>query len=434
MQVLVLGLNYRRTPLALRERLAFPPSEFGDSLEAMQGYVSEGAILSTCQRVELYAAASNVGWDESLHSLHAKELKRFWSKRCGVPVEEFESYLYCLAGREAVEHLFTVSCGLDSAIFGEPQILGQVREALRRGLVHGSMGRVLSALFRQAITTGKRARTETGIGLHAASLSSAAVDLARQTLGDLRCSRVVLVGTGKMGQLVARNLQDKDAAEIAVVGRRLGRAEQLALRCGSAVALSQLEAALHDCDIVITCTSASDYVIRREMLERVMGERGGKPLSIIDVAVPRDVEPAAGEILGVHLYNIDDLESTVATNLKERQAEARKVVPIISEEAERFETWLATLSVVPTIVALRQLAEAIRQSELARASALLSRLPERDRQRIEALTLAIQKKLLHHPITLLRAHAGDGDGRATAQTVRELFGLDLRKGSSGGRR
>ncbi|HEU4759862.1 MAG TPA: glutamyl-tRNA reductase, partial [Dehalococcoidia bacterium] len=264
----------------------------------------------------------------------------------------------------------------------------------------------------------------TGIGRSAASVSSVAVELARRTFGDLRSSQVLLVGAGKMGDLAARNLIDKGVAGIKVVGRSSERARRLALRCGSAVALSRLEEALRDCDIVITCTSAPHYVIRRSVLERVMADRQGRPLILIDIALPRDVEPSAAEVPGVHLYNIDDLESAVATNLNERRAEARKVEPIIAEETARFEAYLNTLSVVPTIKALRRRAEEIRQEELARTAAVLARLPEEDRRRIEALTLAIEKKLLHRPIALLRTGAAGGDGRGTAETLCQLFGLD----------
>ena len=421
MQVLVLGLNYRRASLALRERLAFSAADLGPALEEMRRYVPEGAILSTCHRVELYAATPSPRRAE-------RALKRFWSSQRGVPISEMP-YLYRLAGREAVEHILSVACGLDSAIIGEPQILGQVRAALVQGLERGSVGRVLSALLRQAIAAGKRARTETEIARNAASLSHAAVELARRTVGELSSSRVLLVGAGKMGELAAKNLLDNGAAGIAVVGRTPERAKRVALRCGDAVTLDRLEEALRECDIVITCTSAPHHVIGRSMMERVMRERGGRPIFLIDIAVPRDVEPTAGDLTGVHLYNVDDLESVVAANVSERRAQARKVAPIIREEAAKFRRWLATQSVVPAIVALRQHAEAIRQSELARTSAVLSRLPDQDRQRIEALTLAMQKKLLHHPITLLRQQAAAGDGRATAQALCELLGVDIGKDS-----
>ncbi len=417
-QVVVLGLNHRRAPLVLREALAFPPCDVQQALQTMRRYVPEGAILSTCHRVELYAAGPDAGRVRTA-------LKRFWSDQRAVPLWDFEPHLYSLSGRKAVEHLFSVACGLDSVVVGEPQILGQVRESLRRGLEHRSIGPVLSALFRQAVTTGKRARTETGIGRSAASISSVAVEMARKTFGDLRGSQVLLVGAGKMGELAARNLIDNGVAGITVVGRSQERARRLALRCGSAVALSGLEDALRDCDIVITCTSAPHHVIRRPLLERLMKARRGRPMSLIDIAVPRDVEPSAGDLPGVHLYNIDDLESAVEVNLNERRAEARKIEPIISAEADKFEGYLATLAVVPAIKALRQRAEDIRQEELARTAAVLAKLPEEDRRRIEALTLAIEKKLLHQPIALLRASAAAGDGHQTVDALCHLFGLDV---------
>ena len=416
-EITLVGVNHKRAPLVLRESLAFPPSELPPALDEMRAYVPEGAILSTCGRVELYAAAPRGA------SARAR-LQRFWSKHCGVPPWEFEPHLYHLEGSKAVEHLFSVASGLDSAVVGESQILGQVREALRLALEQRSAGRVISALFRQAVTAGKRARTETGIGRSSASISSAAVELARRTFGDLSSSRVLLVGAGKMGELAAKNLLEKGVAGIDVVGRTRERALSLAERCGSNAGIGQLEDALRSCDIAITCTSAPHQVISKAMTARVMRERRGRPLFLIDIAVPRDVDPAAGEIPGVHLYNIDDLESAVAANLRERRAQARKVQPIIAEEVTNFERWRATLRVVPAIVALRERAEAIRRAELERTSAVLDKLSEEDRRRIEALTLAIEKKLLHHPIALLRERAAAGDGYQTVEALRDLFGLD----------
>ncbi len=292
LQVVVLGLNHRRATLVLREALSFPPCDLEAALDEMRNYVTEGAILSTCHRVELYAVASDLRRAEA-------QIKRFWSRQRGVPAGEFEPHLYYLTGRKAVEHLFNVASGLDSAVVGEPQILGQVRETLRQGLEHGSIRNVLGALFRQAITCGKRARTETGVGRNPVSVSYAAVELARKTFGDLTGSRVLLVGAGKMGELAAKHLLAKGVAGISIVGRGAERAQQLALLCGSAVALNRLADALLDCDIVITCTSAPHHVIHKDMVERAMKQRAGRPLFLIDIAVPRDVEPAAGEIPGV---------------------------------------------------------------------------------------------------------------------------------------
>lgn len=414
--VLALGMNFRRAPIDIRERLAFTGRDLDDSLTELKQCVPEGAILSTCHRVEIYAATNDPA--EAGEALEA-----FWKSARRVGPEEFRPYVYRLVDREAAEHLLTVSCGLDSAIVGEPQVLGQVRDALRRGLVAKSMGRVLSTLFRQALTTGKRARTETGISRNAASIGSAAVEMAGRHFGDLSAARVLLVGAGKMGELAAKSLVDSGASEIAVVGRTLERAQQLAVRCGSAATLTQLEDGLRGCDIVITGTSAPHYVLVRQMVEQAMETRRGRPLLIIDIAVPRDVEPEVAAVPGVRLLNIDDLEETVESNIRERLAEAKKVERIIKEGLAQFDEWMDVLRVVPTITALVRRADEIRDSELARTSEILERLPEQDRRRIEALTLAIQKKLLHRSIMTLRSSAAGGDGIEASRVVSDLFGL-----------
>lgn len=415
--ILALGLNYRRAPISLRERLAFSGRGLDDSLRELKRYVPEGAILSTCHRVELYAATSDA--DDAAVALEA-----FWKKARRVHPEEFRPYVYRLADREAVQHLLTVSCGLDSAIVGEPQVLGQVRDALRRGIAAKSMGRVLSALFRQALVTGKRARTETGIGRNAASIGSAAVEMARQHFGDLRSARVLLIGAGKMGELAAKSLIDGGASEIAVVGRTPKRAQQLAVRCGSIATLTQLEDGLRSCDIVITGTSAPHPVILKQMVERTMKVRRGRPLLIVDIAVPRDVEPEVADVPGVTLLNIDDLEQTVEVNVRGRLAEAEGVERIVGDGLAQFGEWMDVQRVVPTITTLVRRADEIRDSELTRASDVLERLPEQDRRRIETLTRAIQKKLLHRSIMALRASAAGGDGIEASRVVSDLFGLD----------
>jgi glutamyl-tRNA reductase len=417
MRIALLGANSKTAPLDLRERLAFPPCDIAPALEAMRAHVPEGVILSTCQRVELYAAAP------SLRGVRAS-LRRFWSEQRRVPLKELDGHLYYLEDKEAIAHLFSVASGLDSAIVGEPQILGQVRGALECGLAQHAAGSVVAGLFRGAVTAGKRVRTETGVGRNAASISYAAVELARQTFGDLHGSRVLLVGAGKMGELAAKNLVSKGVAGLSVVGRSPERARQLALECAGAVVMAELEDALSNCDIVISCTSAPHPVISREMVERVMRLRSGRPLFLIDIAVPRDVEPSVSEIAGVYLYNIDDLDATVAANINERVAEAHKGRAIVEAEVSAFQQWLAARRAVQTIVALRQHAEEIRRAELERTSSVLARLSETDRRRIEALTLAFEKKLLHQTITLLRAEAATGNGHHTDRAVRELFDLD----------
>ncbi len=417
LQVAVLGLNHRRATLALREALSFPPCDLEEALRELGRYVPEGVILSTCHRVELYAAVEDISSAEA-------DLKRFWSRARGVPVAEFAAHTYFLTGRKAVEHILTVAAGLDSAVIGEPQILGQVRRAHRAGMETGSAGPVLDALFRRAVTCGKRARTETGVGRNPVSVSYAAVELARKELGGLRNAHALLVGAGKMGELAAKHLAARGAARISIVGRSAERVHRLARDCG-ATAMPGLEEALVACDVAITCTSAPHHVIRRDMVQRVMQSRSGRPLVIIDIAVPRDVDPAVGGLPGVRLFNVDELESAIAANLRERRAEARKVVPIIQQETAAFQAWLNTRAVVPVIRALQEQAEAIRREELWRTRALLQRLPEDDRRRIEALTRAIERKLLHQPIAFLRAHAASGNGHEVAEALRRLFALEV---------
>ncbi|MDE3095373.1 MAG: glutamyl-tRNA reductase [Chloroflexota bacterium] len=416
MQVALLGTSRQTSPLDLRERLAFSPGELGMALDAMKASVAEGVILSTCHRVELYAAAPGTG------GLRAA-LIRYWARQRGVSAATLTKHVYYAEGEDAARHLFAVAAGLDSAIVGEPQILGQVRDAVEQGEAHGA-GPVLGALFHRALAAGKRARSETGVGRNATSISSAAVELARRTFGDLRASRVLLVGTGKMGELAAKNLLARGVGGLAVAGRTPERARKLALECGSAVALSELEEALPRSDIVISCTSAPHHVIRREMVERVMRGRRGRPLFLIDIAVPRDIDPAVAAVPGVRLYNVDDLETAVAANVRARRVEAHAAARIVEAEAAGFAAWLAARRAVPTIAALHERAEAIRRAELARTSSVLRRLPDADRVRIESLTLALEKKLLHHAITRLRAEAEAGDGREADRAVRALFALD----------
>lgn len=417
-QIVVLGLSQKRATLALRESLSFPHCDLPGALEALRRTVPEAAILSTCHRVELYAAVEDPRKAEAA-------IKRFWSSSRSVPLSDFEPHVYYLTGRKAVEHLFSVASGLDSAIIGEPQILGQVREALRLGQEHKTMGPVLSTVFRHAIMCGKRARTQTAIARNAASISYAAVELARRAVGDLSRVHVLLIGAGKMGELAARHLLDRGVAEISVVGRTEERARQLALKCGNSGSLDELEDALLVSDIVISCTSAPHHVISLPLMKRIMKVRGRRSVLLIDIAVPRDIDPAVGDLPGVRLHNVDDLEFAVAANMKERHAEARKVTAIIEEESAGFEAWQRTHAVAPAIRALQERAEAIRREELARTAAVLDRLPEEDRRRIEALAFAIEKKLLHQPIALLRAQAAAGNGQATAETLLRLFDLHV---------
>ncbi len=420
MRIAVLGTSNRTSELALRERMAFPPFDLPPAVAVLGDRVRHCVILSTCQRVEVYVAAPALAGVKTA-------VRRFWKEQRGVSLKEIDAHTYWLEDEAAVQHLFSVASGLDSMIVGEPQILGQVRNALNVGLEQQTAGHTLAGLFRAALTVGKRARNETAIGRNAASISSAAVELAGQIVDDLGHARVMLVGAGKMGELAAKNLVSRGVAGLAVVGRSPERAQRLALECDGAVAMTQLEDALPDSDIVISATNAPHQIITKEQVERAMLGRPERPLVLIDIAVPRDIEPAAGDVPGVHLFNVDDLDATVAANLNERIGETDLVKAIVEEEALEFQRWLNVRRAVGTIAALRNYAEEIRQAELARTAAVLDRLSDDDRRRIEALTLAFEKKLLHQTISMLRAEAANGNGnhRHAESAVRQLFALDV---------
>lgn len=417
MRIAMLGTSNKTSELALRERLAFPPYDLAPAVACLGDAVPHGIILSTCQRVEIYVAAPTLAGVKTA-------VRRFWKEQRGVSLKDIDAHTCWLEDEAAVEHLFLLASGLDSMIVGEPQIMGQVRNALNVGLEQQTAGHTLAGLFRAALTVGKRARHETAIGRNAASISSAAVELAGQTVDDLGSARVLLIGAGKMGELAAKNLVSKGVAGLAVVGRSPERAQRLALECDGAVAMTQLEDALPDSDIVISCTNAPHQIISKEQVERVMASRPERPLVLIDIAVPRDIDPAAGDVPGVRLCNVDDLDATVAANLNERIGETDRVKAIVEEEVMEFQQWLAVRRAVGTIAALRNYAEEIRQAELARTSAVLDRMSDEDRRRIEALTLAFEKKLLHKTISMLRAEAANGNHRHAESAVRQLFALD----------
>ncbi|MBI4491841.1 MAG: glutamyl-tRNA reductase [Chloroflexi bacterium] len=421
MPILVLGLSHKETPVVLRERLAFRADDLPAALRALRDYVSEGAILSTCNRTEVYALVGH-------RDTGLRAVRRFLADWHHLQPSDLALPLYERWQEEAVRHLFRVASGLDSMILGEPQILGQVKRAREAALACESLGAVLERLVRQAVEVGKRARTQTGISRNAVSVPSAAVELARRSLGSLQQARMLVVGAGEMGKLAALALADQGAGEVIVTSRSPANARRLADAVrGAPVAFAALPDELARADVVLSCTSAPVYVIGLEMVQRAMGSRRGRPLALIDIAVPRDVDPRAREMDGVYLYNVDDLEAVCAANLELRRAEAAQVEAIIEREVPRFMQWWDTLDVVPTIAALVDRAEAIRQAELARALPRLGELSERQRSTINALTAAIVQKMLHQPIARLKDHGEGEDGRLFVPAVRELFQLDGRQ-------
>lgn len=425
MHIVVVGMNHVTAPVEVRECLAFNSSALKWALNCLKpgdgsspGYCMEGVILSTCNRLEVYGLVEDP--DSGRQSLC-----NFLADLHRISYEEFAPYLYTYYDNEAVLHLLSVAAGLDSMILGEAQVLGQVTQAYEAALSEGTAGPVMSNLFRRAIRAGKRARNETTIGHNAASVSYAAVQLAKKIFGDLQSRLVLVVGAGEMGELTAKTLMDNGAQGLIVANRTYDRAVQLAQQWnGQAFKFDQLAEALCQADIVITATDAPHAIIHAGMVHKALAMREGRPLFFIDIAVPRDVESAVRHIPNVHYYDVDDLQAVIATNIEERRREIPKVEAIMAEEAGQFAAWLKSLDVVPTIAGLREFAEGIRQAELEKALRRLNGISERERNIVCALSVGIVNKLLHEPTVRLRQHANGHSGFYYSQAIRELFGLD----------
>ncbi len=420
--IIVLGVSHRQAPVELRERLLFRKAELPAALANLLQRVPEAVVLSTCNRTEVYAAVDDL-------EAGREALRRFLAEWHGVPEEDFVHLLYHHVQDEAVRHLMRVAAGMDSMVVGEPQVLGQVRDAFQMALQHRAAGPVLSRLFRQAVEVGKRARSATGISRHATSVSTAAIELARKALGSL-CHRTVLViGAGEMGQQAARSMVAHGAARVLVVGRTRSRVEHVASAVGGrALGFSDLPGALQQADVAISSTDSDGYVIQPEMVAMAMQARSGRPMILIDIAVPRDVHPDVASMPGVRLYNIDDLQEVCRANLQARKRESVKVEEMVTQEVQRFMAWWESLEVVPVISALVDRAEAIRQAELARALSKMGDITQQDRETINLMTRAIVSKMLHYPIVRLKESGAQGDGRQYAAALRELFDLRVEGG------
>lgn len=376
----------------------------------------EGAIISTCNRTEIYAVLDKM--------LHGRELLLdFWGREKEVTRQDLASHYY-MVGQEAAIHLMRVTSGLDSMILGETQILGQVKESYELAKDRGSVGKVLHALFNQAIACGKRVHTETAINQNAVSVSYAAVELARKIFGDLRDHRALLVGAGKMAGLTARHLVECGIAELLVCNRTLGRAEEMAAEFGGrAVPIEGLEDHMARVDVVISSTGAPNVVITRDMVQRAMRARRARPLFLVDIAVPPDIDPAVNGLDNAYLYNIDDLEAVVLANLEERAREAKKAERIIAEESSQFQFWLRTLDVVPLIRSLREKAEEVRDAEIRRLFNRLPGLSEREREVIAASMTLIVNRILNDPTVRVKEFAGGQDAEVYLKAFSLLFNL-----------
>lgn len=426
--IVLVGLNHKVAPVEVRENLAFQGdaleealARFGSSHNGCSAYGAEGAILSTCNRLEVYTLASCL--DEGQEAV-CRLLEDCHSRSS----QTFRPYLYTYTDAEAVAHLFSVAAGLDSMVLGEHEILGQVTEAMETALQQKAAGKVLSVLFRRAIEAGKRARTETGISRGTTSISHIAVELASKIFGNLGSCRVLLIGAGEMAELAAETLVESGAGSLSILNRTRERAEKLAERFDArAWGWNRLEEALIWADIIITSTAAPHAIIRPDQLRRANAQRRQRPLFLIDIAVPRDVDPEVEQLEGVYLYDIDDLEAVVANSLAERRREVSKVEAVVEEAQEEFMAWYQSLDVEPTIVDIRKQAHNIREAELERALRRMKGLTDRDHEMVQVMTKRIVNKLLHHPTVCLKQHASCSDGYRYAEVARDLFGLDAKR-------
>jgi glutamyl-tRNA reductase len=419
-ELLALGVSHKTAPLELRERLALTEGRAVGVLRELleREEVLEAAAISTCNRTELYLFVSDaVGAESGALGLLARE--------ADTPPTELVGHLYSLRGSEAGGHLYEVTAGLDSMILGEAEVQGQVKRAYELALVEGATGPILNQLFRTALAAGKRARSETGISERAMSIPSVAVELAQRTLGELDARRVLVVGAGETAELTAKALAAKGVQAIFIANRHYDRAIGLAQRFdGRAVRFEELPEQMIDADIVLTSTSSPHSVIEREGLAEVMVAREGRPLLLIDLAVPRDIQPSCRELGGVSLYDMDDLQALVERNTSGRESEARQAETILRSELGRFDRWLAAQDVTPTIAALRTRAEQVVEMVLSENEQRWEGLTESDRERLRAAARAIASRLLHEPTLRLKRSVGDDDAYAKVAILRELFALD----------
>ena len=420
MPVVVIGVNHRTAPLGVLEAMTVGSESLGKTLHALgtAEHVSEAVVLSTCNRTEVYAVA------EKFHGGYA-DVRRVLAELSFLDAEDFVDHLYVHHDSAAVAHLFDVVSGLDSAVLGEHEIQGQVKTAWETAHDEGTVGPTLNLLFRHALEAGKRARSETGIGQGTASVSYAAVALAGQHVGDLAGRRAIVLGAGEMGSSMAQSLADAGVAELVVANRTHDKAVELAREIGGrAIRFADLPTELVQADVLLTSTGASSVLLSRSEVEGVVAARDGRPLVLVDIAVPRDIEPSVAELDGVTVLDMDDLGSFADRGLAERRREIEAVRQLLDEELERYQSATSAREIAPIIVALRSGAEATRAAELERVRSRLGDLDDDQLAAVEALTQGLVAKLLHQPTVALRDAAGTAKGERLVQALRDLFDID----------
>ena len=417
MNYVLIGVNHRTAPVEVREQFAIPEARLPEAVKALTSCsgVEEGMIVSTCNRVEIIARTTDEG----------SRLDQFFHQFYGFDPEQYRAHLYEHRDRDAVRHVFRVASSLDSMVVGEPQILGQVKEAYATARAVGGVNSQLDALLTRAFAVAKRVRNETAVATSAVSVASVAVDLAKKIFGNLQGKSIYLVGAGKMCELAARHLLAHGAEQIFVSNRTYDRAVALAKKFnGQALPFDQLYDTVPQADIVITSTGAPHAIFRKEHGERFLSRRRNRPMFFIDIAVPRDVDPEMNKLDGVFVYDIDDLQQVVSSHVADRRVEADRAEAIVQLEVDKFQARLQTLDVVPTIVSLQEHLETVRQAEIDRVRGRLGTLSPEQELAVEALTRGIVNKIMHTPITTLKSAARESSEATTViDLVRRLFGL-----------
>lgn len=420
MHIVVVGLNYRTAPVEVRERFSFSEQDMPQALQELlrTKSVLEGVIIATCNRTEIYVVV------DRLH-MCGYFIRSFMEKWFGISREEFTNHLYMYEDEQAIRHLFSVACGLDSMVLGETQILGQVRNAFLLSQGEKATGKWFNRLFKQAITLSKRAHSETAIGENAVSVSYAAVELGKRVFGSFGGKKVLILGAGKMSELTAKHLSGAGAEEVMVANRTFARAQELASKFnGTPCSMQDAMQRLGEVDILISSTGAEGYVITSSQVAQSMKQRPDRPLFMIDIAVPRDIDPAISELQNVFLYDIDDLEGIVESNMEKRRGEAAKIEGMIDEEIAVFGNWLQTLGVKPVIRALQEKSSAIHESTLESMFNKLPELDERQRTIIRRLTKSIVNQMMHDPINRIKEMAGEENGAEALNWFTEIFALE----------
>ncbi|PZD94104.1 glutamyl-tRNA reductase [Paenibacillus sambharensis] len=420
MHIIVVGLNYRTAPVEVRERFSFAEADLPEAVRQLKHTKSilEGVIVGTCNRTEIYAVVDR-------HHLCGHYIRSFMEQWFGLPRDQFTQHLYMYEDDRAIDHLFRVTSGLDSMVIGETQILGQVKNAFLLAQQEKATGTLFNMLFKQAVTLAKRAHAETSIGESAVSVSYAAVELGKRIFGKFSGKTVMIIGAGKMSELTAKHLHANGAERVLVVNRTYERALELAGKFkGEPITLKEAETRLHEADVIISSTGAKDFVLTKMMVQQEMQRRKSRPLFMIDIAVPRDLDPAIADIPNVFLYDIDDLEGIVESNLEQRRREAVKIEAMIEEEKDEFRSWYKTLGVVPLIRSLQSKAAAIHEETMGSMLNKLPDLDEHERKVISKLTKSMVNQLMSEPILRIKEMAGDKRADEAMDLFVQLFALE----------